>query len=371
MKEIARQCGVGFSTVQRALSDDPRVNAATRAHILDVSRNLGYNPAHHEAARRMALQRQGRRLLNHVVGLLMPSSFEEVSYFARLFQGLINVLAPRGYAVVTFSYSTSWHPVDSPLPSVFYRGEIDGLAAVGVPDDLLPLLTQLRKDPGFGDQRPIVSMINALPGVSTVTTDDLSGAYQATRHLLSLGHRHLLQLYQADFDKMSERLQGVRLALQEAGLAPERYLHLFDLNASPATQAWVDPAQLAHISRASTPPRSGNADAAHTLPAFFQANPNVTAILALNDARANQAWAILHQAGWRVPDDISLIGFDDVETSVTLDGQLGLTTVRLPLVEIGRSAATRLLTAIESPEYPVELVALPTELVIRQTTAPR
>jgi len=371
MKEIARQCGVGFSTVQRALSDDPRVNAATREHILGVARDLGYNPAHHEAARRMALQRQGRRLRNQAIGLLMPSTFEEAPYFFRLFQGLVNVLAPQGYAVVTFSYSTSWHPADTALPSVFFRGEIDGLAAVGVPDDLLPLLTQLRKDPGFGDQRPIVSMINALPGVSTVTTDDLSGAYQATRHLLSLGHRHLLQFYQANFDKMSERLQGARLAMQEMGLTPEQHLHLFDLNAPSATQAWVDPAHLARISRASAPPKTGDAGSAHPLPVYFQAHPHVTAILALNDASAVQAWAVLEPAGLRVPDDISLIGFDDVETSVTLDGQLGLTTVRLPLVEIGRNTATRLLHAIESHENLLETMALPTELVIRKTTAPR
>ena len=368
MKDVARHCGVGGSTVQRALSDDPRVKASTKERILEVARELGYNPAHHEAARRMVLRRQGRDITNYAVGLLMPHSFEEVPYFFRIFQGLINIFASKGYAVITFSFGTDYHPNPVSLPSVFFRGEIDGLILIGHPKDTMPLITQLRNDTGFGPRRPMISMINYIPDVETVTTDDVSGAYQATQHLLKLGHTDILQLTLTNFGKLDERLQGVKQALIEADLSPEQHLHFFEITDYKETAEWLDPVSLTGISRQSSS-QSIDHSLSHPMLTTLKKNPEITAILALNDTCAIQAWSVLQQAGLKVPDDISIIGFDDVEQSITLDGQLGLTTVHLPLVDIGRCAAEDMISAIQSHKSSQEIISLPTQLIIRSTTS--
>ncbi|MEI6520082.1 MAG: LacI family DNA-binding transcriptional regulator [bacterium] len=369
MKDVARFCGVGGSTVQRALSDDPRVKASTKKRILAAAQELGYNPAHHEAARRMVLRRQGRDITNYTVGLLMPLAFEEVPYFFRIFQGLINIFASKGYAVVTFSFGTDFHPNPVSLPSVFFRGEIDGLILIGHPKDTMPFITQLRNDSGFGPQRPMISMINIIPEIGSVTTDDVSGAYEATKHLLDLGHKNILQLTLFNFGKLDERQKGITKALLDAGLSPEKHLHFLEMSDYKETEGWLEPATLTDVSRYVSSYQSINKDFSHPLLDVLKKNPETSAILALNDACAIQAWSVLQQAGLKVPDDISIIGFDDVEQSITLDGQLGLTTVRLPLVDIGRSAAEHMIAAIQSHNPSHEMISLPTQLIVRSTTS--
>jgi DNA-binding LacI/PurR family transcriptional regulator len=369
MKDIARYCGVGGSTVQRALSDDPRVKAATKDRVLEAARLLGYNPAHHEAARRMVLRRQGRDITNYAVGLLMPHAFEEVPYFYRIFQGLINIFASKGYAVVTFSFGTDFHPSQVSLPSVFFRGEIDGLILIGHPKDTMPFINQLRKDSGFGPKRPMISMINCISEIGSVTTDDVSGAYQATRHLLELGHTDIMQFTLSNFGKLEERLQGVRQAMQEFGISPKKHLHFFEISDFPETDGWLDPESLVNVSRQPSAYSEPDSAFRHPMLDIIRKNPAISAILALNDACAIQAWAVLQKAGIKVPDDVSIIGFDDVEQSITLDGQLELTTVHLPLVEIGRRAAEDMIAAIQSHTTSQEMISLPTRLIIRNTTA--
>ena len=368
MKDIARICGVGGSTVQRALSNDPRVKASTKKMVLEAAQKLGYNPAHHEAARRMVLRRQGRDITNYVVGLLMPHSFEEDPYFFRIFQGLINVFASKSYAVVTFSFGTDYHPDKVALPSVYFRGEIDGLVLIGHPKATMPYITQLRGDTGFGSLRPMISMINYIPEIGTVTTDDVSGAYQAVSHLIKLGHRHILQLTLENFGKIDERLEGVTKALLENGLSPEKHLHFFEITDYKETAEWLDPISLTGISRQPLPQPLIKKELSHPLIAAIRQHPEITAIVTLNDSCAINTWAVLQEAGINVPDDISIIGFDDVEQSITVDGQLGLTTVRLPLVEVGRRAAEDMITAIQNRQSCHEMISLPTELIVRNST---
>ena len=105
------------------------------------------------------------------------------------------------------------------------------------------------------------------------------------------------------------------------------------------------------------------------LASYLREHPEITAVLAMNDASALRAWALLEREGIRVPRDVSIVGFDDTDPKLDADGRNLLTTVRLPLEELGREAARQLVGAITGRTKREEPVILPTELVVRGSTA--
>jgi len=366
LEDVARHCGVGRSTVSRALIGDPHVHPATRTRIQEAAQAIGYNPARHEAARRMALRRTGRDVTNYVIGFLVPLAFERAAYFSRMFHGVMGILSAEGYALVV-AYSEDRAEQTRPLPPIFFRGEIDGLIAVANPVHTGPIVTQLRREPGFG-ARPVVTMINPVPGCAGVLNDDADGAYQATRHLLDLGHRHILHFTYERFGTIDGRLQGTRRAMAEAGIDPETHLFELDLHAHAATRHWYNPTQEDEVSH--LPEEAQEFSSEHPVLQALRAHPQISAILALNDPSALRAWYLLNQVGLRVPEDISIIGFDDVEAMPDTHGANQLTTVRLPLPEVGRAAARLLIRHITGHAGEEERVVLPTTLVVRGSTGP-
>jgi DNA-binding LacI/PurR family transcriptional regulator len=356
-RDIAQRCGIHQTTVSLALRGDPRISPETTEHILKIAREMGYDPSAHAPARRMAAHRHGHEVRNHVIAVAMPPQFIHMHYYAALFQGIVDVLEPEGYAVVLASLRG-----DSPLPTIFNRGDVDGLLHCHDAKHFVPLEATLRATPGFGD-RPMVSLMWPSDTHCAVRIDDHGGAYQAARHLLELGHRHLAQFFghsdDSDLRVQNARQEGARQAVRDFGLDPAEHLLLFDIPGR-----WISPLWRPVAGAPAERPIVGD-----PLVQFLRDHPQTTGFLAINDASAIQAWFSLNAAGLRVPDDYSIVGFDDVDPMYDDFGHNQLTSVRLPLVEIGRRAARLMIDLVTGKADDLAHQVLETQLMARGSTA--
>ena len=359
--EIARRCGVNQATVSLALRHDPRVKKGTLDRVLQVAAELGYDPAIHDMARRLVSRRHGTLMMNRLVALLLPPYFYRATYFARIVQGIMDEITRARFTLV-IHYNGLPNAEDDamPLPPIFHCGGVDGVIAYAGPPRFNALLDQLQNCAGFTNN-PVVSLLGPASECCSVVTDDRQGAYRATAHLLDLGHRHLLQFcYYAGRSTIIDRLAGVEQAMRERGLDPATYLHRYDL-----PRDWLHPAR-----PESRPAQLDDIGDEQPLVAYLRANPEISGILAHNDFSALRIRDTLRDAGWRVPEDYSLVGFND-ETDLGYDtaAHNQLTTVRLPLEEVGQQAARLLLEQVTDQQpRQEECLTLPTEFIVRGTT---
>ncbi len=350
-----------MGTVSLALREDPRISRATTQRIQAAAKELGYDPARHDVARRLISLRYGTRASTRIVALILPPKFARSAYFTAIFEGVLEELTAQQYTLVT-AYADAVDGTIVRLPPVFSHGDVDGLILTELPEELPPLLDHLRANTHFGD-RPIVNLIHRVSACSTVISDDETGAYHAASHLLDLGHRHLLQFVGNPLrDLEARRLAGLRRALEARGLDPAAHLATY-----PLRLGWTRP-ETAVKSLAELAAAYPAATVDHDFIAYLRAHPEITALLASNDANALHAWYTLSRAGWRVPDDYSLIGHDDTEPMLDTYGENLLTTVRMPLVELGREGARLILRRIAADGDRDEHRVVPTELVVRRST---
>jgi len=358
--DIAARCGLSQKAVSLALQGDARLTAETIARVRAAAAEMGYHPANHQAARRLVARRYGRRVTNHVIALFMPRAFQRMVYFATIVQGVLDALATSQFALVIVQYNGA----DCEFPPIFDGGEVDGVICYGSSPSTL--LHRLRETPG-GDSMPVVSLTAPLPGCSAVTTDSCRGAYLATRHLLELGHRNILHFYNPDWGpEYVQRFAGLTQALHEYGLNPADHAclcHSYLGNIIP-------PHHLAIPSPTTDYLEAGfRAEYLQAFLAYLREHPEITAILAQNDIQGRRIGYLLRKTGCRIPQEMSIIGFDDTDPLLDEFGDNILTTVHLPLEEIGRTAAELLLRQIAAATPTPEQITLPTALVVRGSTA--
>lgn len=347
MQDIADRCGVSLITVSRALRSDPRVRPDTIAMVRQAADALGYDPACHHAARRLALRKHGIHVINHIMTLFIQSDFARANYFVNIFRGVLEMATAQGFALLTTDPQ-----MPEPLP-IYARGDVDGYLVLGwsVEADRTLLNRYLRASQGH--QNPMVSLLTPVEGCANVLTDDRAGACAAAAHLLELGHRHLVHFW-PEMPEMgpiylhNERRSGCRQAYLDRGLDPDALLRGVRLDFS----------------------QPYNRRMYTTLQRLLETHPDTTAILLPNDGYAQSAREALRALGRRIPEDISLIGFDDAEMLPDAVGGNTLTTVRVPMEELGRVAAELLGRLITQPGQEPTTVSLPTELIVRGTTAP-
>ena len=362
LQDVAEYCGVTKATVSRALNGNQEINKQTASRIRAAAEALGYNPARFHQARRLAARKTGRRVLNHQVALILPAYFHTSRYFTELFHGILNVLTAKGYGI---SIMIMPDAETSPFPLAFHpsivRSEVDGVIMVGFPDREKDVLPALHRYMG-GQPCPVVTMIIPNHGCSVVLPDDERGGYLAARHLIDLGHRHLVFVHnKIEYEGYFLRRDSLRRALREAGVEADPGKTDFIWQGVPALPHHLD---IDQNLRAIDEARGDG-----SLLGFLRANPQVTGVIAQNDATAVQIWFLLHSAGLRIPQDISLIGYDGVEAIRNENGVNVLTTIRLPLQEVGQRSAELLLQHIEGEMRDAARIVLPVELVVRSTTA--
>ena len=368
-RDIALACGVHQTTVSMVMRGDVRVGGETAERVRAAARALGYDAAAQEPARRMVMRRYGTRLANQTIGLLFPAHELQVRYFTDILSGIADAATGEHYGLLTNFLPAFGTEREITMPASYQREQVDGLISLQPPIAIRKLSAELRAMPGFAD-RPILSLIYPLDECATIVTDNVSGAYQTLDHLLTLGHRHVLQYVPPHLDSYESRpiwearLEGLRRAMAAHGLNAEHHLHTEFIPVD-----WQNPENIMpELHRLAG--RGGAHVETHPLLDYLRAHPAVTAILGWNDATAIRAWLVLRAAGIRVPEEISIVGFDDTDPLPGPDGANLLSSVRLPLYELGQLAVhTIIRLAAEGRHDPVHL-SLPTEFVPRASIAP-
>ena len=366
-KLIAARCGVSQMTVSRVLRGDASISEETASSILTVAREMGYDPMAHDAARRLVLRRSGRKVANYLVAVVLPQEGLQEAYYTFMVEGVWQTLTNAGYSVLLVHIPEEGAAAGFEMPICFRRGDVDGMLILCNDEPLAAFLNDLHHLNTPMPQQ--VFLIRGPLDATMVQTDDRHGAYAATHHLLELGHRDILQLvppgYQPmDGDMFDSRLQGVQRAYQEFDLDYRKFLHLM---AYPA--GWTTPMNRTVMDNQQTTKMAIRSyKQTFRFVQYLKDNPQITAIMGVNDATAQHAWYALARAGYILPLEFSVVGFADTEPLLDAEGNNMLTTVRLPLVDVGRSAAMRLVHLLTDSQEEQTLTVLQAELIVRGST---
>jgi DNA-binding LacI/PurR family transcriptional regulator len=323
MDDVARLAGVSKQTVSRVLNDHPAVRAETREAVLAAMRTLGYRPS-----------RSARSLASGRTRMLGVISFDAARY------GPARALTAINIAAQTAGYLVSSVALDTADPDTVVRAA-DRLSAEGA-DGVIAIAPQewvggALAAAGLG--MPLVVLdIDLGDGTPMVTADSATGARLATEHLLGLGHptvRHIAG--PVGWTSADRRRESWRQTLAAAGAEI----------AEPLFGDW-------------------SADSGYDLGRRLAADPSVTAVFASNDQMALGLLRALHEAGRRVPDDVSVVGYDDIPEAAHLLPPL--TTVRTDFTEIGERSLRLLLDRIDGVTDTQVDPVVPVELVVRRST---
>lgn len=305
IRDVAARAGVGVGTVSRVLNDAPGVADATRERVRAVMDELGYRPS--STARNLSLGR------TQTLGVVAPF-FTSPSVVERL-RGIDDVIGDSAYDLTLFNIETL-EQRHAALRRFARRTRIDGVIVISLP------LTAAEVRAMGRDGLPAVLVDVANSDLPHVAIDDVEGGAIATRHLLDAGHRQIafvgdVKDIEFGFASSERRLEGFRSALRDAGVAlPPGYVKRGPF---------------------------GRASASRLARQLLALRRRPTAIFAASDVQAFGVLDAAARAGLAVPEDLSVIGFDDIE----LASAIGLTTVRQPLRESGQAGARLLLDALD------------------------
>lgn len=324
--EVAEKAGVSLGTVSRVINNDIHVAPETRERVLTVTKELGY------VANRQARGLKGRK--TNVIGVLVPDL--GTGYIGEIMRGIDAELALSQLDLMLFTtHRTAVKEANYVANMV--QDMVDGLLLVlpRNPADYTGTLARrnfpfaLIDHQGTGDPCPSVGATN------------WQGAYNATEYLIKLGHRRIGFITGSmDLGAATDRLEGYKSALRSNHIPEDPNLIYEGTFSQPDGYAGTV--------------------------ALLDLRDVPTAIFASNDVMAMGAMDAVRSRGLRVPDDISILGFDDIPQSAVICP--ALTTVRQPLEQMGRVATQMLLDILKNPEKEVDQIKLPTELIIRGST---
>ena len=329
IREIADLAGVSIATVSRVVNGRNDVSEETRELVQAIVRERGY--AANRSARGLSAGRTG------LVGVLVPLVYPV--YFSAILSGVAEALYEQEMRLV-LSPTQHEHDREVSLLDRLMHGMTDG-ALIVLPEESSDELARLL-DAGyrFVVVDPLEPLDDRIPSVSAA---HMSGADQAMQHLLGLGHRRIGMITGPQgWVATEDRRRGYYAALAAAGIQPDPELEVesdFEIaGGGKAAGALLDLPE---------PP---------------------TAIFAFNDNLAIGVIRAARARGLRVPEDVSVVGFDDVELATIVTP--ALTTVRQPLAEMGRTAVSLLMRLLERKRFETLHVDLATRLVVRESTAP-
>ena len=347
LRDVAEAAGVHISTASRALNPETRsiVNEDTARKVADAAKKLGYRP--HPFARGLRTNR------THTVGMVVPDLMNPL--FPPIFRGAEAVLAEAGYSVLVANGDNNTE-TERTVTTTLLERRVDGLILATArrsgtmladflkADIPIVLVNRLRSQAPLGEDWPDPNPTNA-PGV---TTDDHDGIGQVIKHLASLGHRRIAHVAgPPSLLTAVKRREAFEAWMRMEGLD-------FDENlVVEAERFQVDP----------------GADACQHL---LDSGAEFTALVAANDLIAIGCLDVLRRAGLRVPEDVSVTGYNDTLFMDRINPPL--TTVALPNFEMGSMAARMLLDAMNRDDSkeatPIRAVSLAPTLVVRESTAP-
>jgi LacI family transcriptional regulator len=330
LEEIAKLTGVSRSTVSRVVNDQPNVRQQVRERVWKVIRETGYQP--HAAARSLVTRR------TRIIGIIIPETLIRLftdPFFVHLLGGITQTSNARRYNLMLSLFN------DAATSDELYRravlsGSVDGVvvASTRMDEPLIPTLLE--------DNVPFILVgRHADDRAGYVDVDNVGASRMAVEHLIRVGHRRIGTITgPLNMASGQDRLEGYRQALQAHRLPVEDALIIesdyTEMGGMMATRRLLSSAP--------------------------------TAIFAASDIMAVGALKTLREAGLRVPEDIALVGFDDIPIAAAL--QPALTTVRQPIEHLGSMAAEVLLNLLENPpetQAPAQRIILPTKLIVRDS----
>ena len=324
--EIAKRAGVSPATVSRALRGMHHVNERTRKRIIEAAQLLDY-PIRPDLLPPSASTR------TNTIGVIAP--FISRWYFSQALAGIEQALREAGMDLLLYNFAQ----VDA-RQRVFQQkklvGKVDGLIVISLP----PTQKEFEQILGLGI--PVSLMGTLHEGCSCVSIDDVKGAEMATQHLVDMGHRDIAIMvgqnaYAYKFEVADQRLHGFKKVLTENGI---------EFNPPWQITADFD----SHTSEIA-------------MDEFLRQKKLPTAIFCQSDEMAFGAITSLRKKGLRVPEDISVIGYDDHEYA----NLVGLTTIAQPVQFLGQLAASQIMARIGKPESSIAQMKVPTSLVIRNS----
>ena len=328
MKDVAALAGVSLGTVSNVLNRPEIVATATRERVQDAIRTLNFvpnGPAQHLRAGRAK-----------VLGLVVPDIANP--FFTEVARGAEDAAMEAGYVVIIGNSDERADREDRYL-AVLESQRVGGILITPARRSLQPL-ARLRE---HGVAVTLLDNANAAPDMCSASVDDVEGGALAGQHIVALGHRAVVWLAgPTDIPQVADREEGLLRVLTEAGITPRI------IRATQMTTSAGDTAMRAAL------------DAGVTL----------TALVCANDLLALGAIRALNRAGLRVPDDVSVIGYDDIDFAAS--AAVPLTSIRQPKYELGYAAAKLVIGECEDPAtHAHQRVQFRPQLIERESTAPR
>lgn len=324
IKDIARLAQVSHTTVSRALNDSPLINAETKEKIKQIAEEMGYTP--NFSAKSLVMDR------SYNIGLFFSTLATGTSagFFYETVRG-VNSVIKEGYNMVVRGIDDYEH-----FRSI-HRKSFDGVIVMSQSSKDDPFLHHL-KDAGI-PHIVLNRRTDRTKGLN-ILSDDRQGAYKAVEHLILHGHRRIAIIEGKEgFQSTAERRDGYLMALSDHGI----------------------PCESVYQAQGNYDLKGGYT----AMRGLLKLEPRPTAVFCQNDDMAVGAMKAIAEERLSVPEDISVVGFDDSMFSAFLSP--ALTTVKRPIEEISRKGAQLLLESIESKQQAEEVIHLNTELVIRES----
>lgn len=318
IRDVAARAGVSVATISRVFNDTAPVREEVRQKVLTVARGMSYVP--HAAARSLSIRSTA------TIGVVLPDLHGE--FFSEVIRGIDIAARQSGFHILVSGSHADRDEMRAVLAAL--RGRVDGLIVMS--PDLEPGTLVADLPHGI----PIAVLNSQVEGRPSITIDNFGGARGVVKHLVALGHRRIAFVGGPPLNgDAGERRRGYRAGIRSTGLETIELDGLFT--------------------------EDSGYEAART---FLERSPRATALFAANDAMAIGALSALREAGVAVPRDIALVGFDDVPIARYLAPPL--TTVAVPIAELGRAAFDVLHTMIRGDAAPGNR-KLKTALVVRES----
>ncbi|MFQ5651012.1 MAG: LacI family DNA-binding transcriptional regulator [bacterium] len=327
--DVARKAGVGIGTVSRAINNSPQITEATKEKVLQAIKELNYQP--HPVAQSLA-----RRKTN-TIGCIIP--FFTGYFFVELLRGIQRKITHFQNDLILYSVDTA-NKKETFLGRALKERRVDGILLVSLE------ITDEYAKKFMAKRFPIVLVDSYHPDLDSIKVDNIEGAYQATTHLIKLGYKRIAMIDgQLKSVPARLRLEGYKKALRENGLSfDDRYFVACDF-----------------LDEADGFNKEAGFAAMQRLLELGAKKPR--AVFVSSDIQAIGAIQAIKEGGYCVPDDIAVVGFDDIELAC----HVGLTTIKQPTVGMGELAVDRLMAQIAGEAKPEFKRRLTTRLVIRES----
>ncbi|MES0361786.1 MAG: LacI family DNA-binding transcriptional regulator [Anaerolineales bacterium] len=326
MRDVAEHAGVSVTTVSHVVNNTRSVNPDTRSRVEEAMRVMGYQPN--------VVARSLRRGKTHTIGIILPDSANP--YFAEVVRGIEDTSFSQGYSVILCNSDNDLDK-ERLYTNVLLEKQVDGIifVAAGLSGENIHQLQ--------GRGIPLVLVDRRVPEIEAdyVLTDNQGGGRLATRHLIDHGHLVIACIAGPEGIKLSsDRIAGYRHALDEEGI----------------------PNQPELIIEGDFQFQSGY----HAAQRLFEKRTAPTAIFACNDLMAIGVYRFAHEKGLRIPEQLSVVGFDDIRLAAYAHPPL--TTIRQPKHTMGSAAAKLLLERMNQRDSAPRLEVLEPQLITREST---